>query len=97
MFVLLQELIDINQGLLKTLGVSHPLLDTICSLSMKYGLHSKLTGAGGGGYAFTLVPPDFDQLQIVGYCDQLKKIGLQVIDVILGSPGVRLELSEGQL
>ncbi|CAH3021968.1 unnamed protein product, partial [Porites evermanni] len=50
-------LIDLNQQLLVTLGVSHSSLDELCCVTSKYGLHSKLTGAGGGGCAFTLVTP----------------------------------------
>lgn len=52
-----QKLIDLNQQLLVTLGVSHRSLDELCCVTSKYGLHSKLTGAGGGGCAFTLVTP----------------------------------------
>ena len=43
--------------MLVTLGVSHSSLDELCCVTSKYGLHSKLTGAGGGGCAFTLVTP----------------------------------------
>ncbi|XP_033126020.1 mevalonate kinase-like [Anneissia japonica] len=53
----LTQLIDMNQGLLSTLGVSHPKLDEICHLAMQYGFSGKLTGAGGGGCAYCLVPP----------------------------------------
>jgi len=52
-----QNLIDLNQQLLVTLGVSHSSLDELCCVTSKHGLHSKLTGAGGGGCAFTLVTP----------------------------------------
>lgn len=46
-----------NQHHLSVLGVSHSSLDTICRITSQYGLASKLTGAGGGGCAFTLIPP----------------------------------------
>lgn len=40
-----------------TLGVSHPSLEVIRSRTAEpYGLSTKLTGAGGGGCAVTLVP-----------------------------------------
>ena len=46
------QLIDRNQSLLDTgLGVSHSKLDEVCKVASKYGLHAKLTGAGGGGFA----------------------------------------------
>ena len=51
-----------NQSLLCALGVSHPSLDAITNLT--YGLYdelkctTKLTGAGGGGCAFTFLEGD---------------------------------------
>lgn len=50
--------IRINHGLLVTLGVSHPGLEKIKILSdeMKIG-GTKLTGAGGGGCAMTVLDP----------------------------------------
>lgn len=56
-FYRLQKLIDLNQQLLVTLGVSHSSLDQLCHVTAKHGMHSKLTGAGGGGCAITLVTP----------------------------------------
>ena len=52
-----QELIDINQSQLTVLGVGHPSLDTLCRVTLTHGLHSKLTGAGGGGCGITLLRP----------------------------------------
>lgn len=53
----LQELIDINQHHLNVMGVGHPALDTLCQITLTRGLHSKLTGAGGGGCGITLLRP----------------------------------------
>jgi len=44
-----------NHRLLSVIGVSHSALDQVCEITAKYGLHSKMTGAGGGGCAFTLL------------------------------------------
>ncbi|THV02878.1 cystathionine beta-l [Dendrothele bispora CBS 962.96] len=57
----LSALIKENHGYLVSLGVSHPSLETIRDQtgSERYGLSTKLTGAGGGGCAVTLVPDDF--------------------------------------
>lgn len=54
----LESLIDRNHELLRLLDVSHPSLEAIkIKASTKpYGLHTKLTGAGGGGCAVTIVP-----------------------------------------
>ncbi|XP_051924749.1 mevalonate kinase isoform X2 [Hippocampus zosterae] len=54
----LEELIDINQHHLNVMGVGHPALDTLCRVTLAKGLHSKLTGAGGGGCGITLLRPD---------------------------------------
>lgn len=53
-----QALIDENHAHLITLGVSHPVLEQIKDITGKseFGLHTKLTGAGGGGCAVTLIP-----------------------------------------
>ena len=52
----LASLIGVNQGLLGAIGVGHPALDLVCNqVSEITGLSTKLTGAGGGGCAFTLL------------------------------------------
>jgi mevalonate kinase len=54
----LGELITINHGLLVSLGVSHPKLERIRALIDHAGIGwTKLTGAGGGGCAITIVKP----------------------------------------
>jgi mevalonate kinase len=47
-----------NHGHLVDLGVSHPALEMIVAATAAepYGLSTKLTGAGGGGCAVTLIP-----------------------------------------
>lgn len=54
----LKVLIPMNHTLLVAMGVGHPALDAVCrTMSNVAGLTcSKLTGAGGGGCAITLVP-----------------------------------------
>ncbi|KAF8624533.1 hypothetical protein AX15_005842 [Amanita polypyramis BW_CC] len=57
----LSAFINENHGHLVTLGVSHPSLEAIREATASlYGLSTKLTGAGGGGCAVTLIPDDFD-------------------------------------
>jgi mevalonate kinase len=54
----LQRLIDENHDHLAHLGVSHPALEIIRAktAALPYRLSTKLTGAGGGGCAVTLLP-----------------------------------------
>ncbi|KAF2854775.1 mevalonate kinase-like protein [Plenodomus tracheiphilus IPT5] len=54
----LGELVTINHGLLVSLGVSHPKLERIRELIDHTGIGwTKLTGAGGGGCAITILKP----------------------------------------
>jgi len=54
----LGDLITINHGLLVSLGVSHPKLERIREIIDHTGIGwTKLTGAGGGGCAITILKP----------------------------------------
>lgn len=44
-----------NQAMLVAIGVSHPSLQAICDESVSLGFSAKLTGAGGGGCAITVL------------------------------------------
>lgn len=48
-FVQLSELFAENNHFLTKLDVSHKELENIKNICSRYGLSSKLTGAGGGG------------------------------------------------
>jgi mevalonate kinase len=55
----LGELMTVNHGLLTSLGVSHPRLERLRYLVNESGVGwTKLTGAGGGGCAITLLRPE---------------------------------------
>ena len=55
----LGELMAVNHGLLSSLGVSHPRLERLRYLVDQAGVGwTKLTGAGGGGCAITLLKPN---------------------------------------
>ncbi|KAF1950739.1 mevalonate kinase [Byssothecium circinans] len=54
----LGDLVTVNHGLLVSLGVSHPKLERIRELIDHTGIGwTKLTGAGGGGCAITIIKP----------------------------------------
>nr|DAD33603.1 TPA_asm: hypothetical protein HUJ06_012454 [Nelumbo nucifera] len=52
----LEELMEMNQGMLQCIGVSHTSIEAVLQTTLKYKLTSKLTGAGGGGCVLTLLP-----------------------------------------
>jgi len=59
----MMTLVRTNQHLLRAAGVSHPSLDLICSVVDEVGngdAAAKVTGAGGGGCAMTLLRPGAD-------------------------------------
>ncbi|XP_050077847.1 uncharacterized protein LOC126564784 [Anopheles maculipalpis] len=59
----ISTLVSINNNLLRSLGVSHPALESIFAIAERCGFASKLTGAGGGGCAFVLLPDGFRELE----------------------------------
>ncbi|NWI18063.1 KIME kinase, partial [Crypturellus soui] len=85
-----QELFDINQHHLNVIGVGHPCLDRLCRVTASHGLHSKLTGAGGGGCGVTLLPPDTSPLAVEAAKRDLCACGFECWETNVGAPGVTL-------
>lgn len=57
------ELMDMNQGLLKAMGVSTPDLDRACEAAISAGaVGAKITGAGGGGCVIALAPDNAEAI-----------------------------------
>jgi len=84
----LQELVSKNQRLLEQLGVSHPSLDLICKTATEFGLRAKITGAGGGGNAFVLLPPGLESGKLADLQTALKNHGFTSFEVTLFGPGI---------
>jgi len=83
------KLMDINHGLLNSIGVGHTMLDQYVWAAKKAGaLGAKLTGAGGGGCMIAIAKNKSDQKTIVNF---LSKMGADVISTALSSVGVRIE------
>lgn len=80
-----------NQGLLNALNTSHPKLETICAMAWSHSYAGKLTGAGGGGYAYVLLPPDTDNKSIKIFSEQLEEKGFHVTMTSLGGSGVKID------
>eukprot|EP00912_Choanoflagellata_sp_UC4_P001114 UC4_evm2s690 len=87
----LELLIDVNQHLLNSIGVGHAALDQICEIAKKSGFHAKLTGGGGGGCAFTIVPPYATEKDKKDFIGSLEASGFEVLVTSVGTTGVRLE------
>ncbi|KAL2091830.1 hypothetical protein ACEWY4_011628 [Coilia grayii] len=92
-YATLEELIDINQHHLNVMGVSHPSLDTLCRVTLARGLHSKLTGAGGGGCGITLLRPDSSASVVQDVIQDLKDTGYECWETSIGVPGIQLHSS----
>ncbi|KAL1918897.1 uncharacterized protein VTP21DRAFT_2278 [Calcarisporiella thermophila] len=86
----IEDLIDLNQWLLVALGVGHPALDKVREVTANYAMHSKLTGAGGGGCALTLVRDDTDQSTIDKVKKDLCSQGFDCFQTSVGVPGVQI-------
>ncbi|WWD22393.1 cystathionine beta-lyase [Kwoniella shandongensis] len=86
----LETLIMENHTHLVNLGVSHPSLEAIVAATAAepFGLASKLTGAGGGGCAVTLIPDEFPQSTLKELIETLERNGFQPHLTTLGGPGL---------
>ncbi|NXG45928.1 KIME kinase, partial [Psilopogon haemacephalus] len=92
-YPVLEELFDINQHHLNVIGVGHPSLDRLCQVTASHGLHSKLTGAGGGGCGITLLRPDTSLLAVEAAKEDLCACGFECWETNIGAPGVTLHSS----
>lgn len=85
----LSDLVNINHGLLVSLGVSHPALETVKAIGDTHKIGAtKLTGAGGGGCAITLLSPDADEATLTKVKSEFYEKGFEVFQAHLGGKGV---------
>lgn len=86
------SLIDTNQCLLQAMRVSHPSIERICHIAKyKYGLSTKLTGAGGGGCVFTYLgdlAADNASTTTQSIVQELQMEGFQCMESTVGGTGV---------
>lgn len=87
----LGEMTRANHGLLVTLGVSHPKLERIRELIDHAGIGwTKLTGAGGGGCAFTILKREASPEVLHRLEGDLDAEGFARYSTLLGGEGVGL-------
>ncbi|KAL9126057.1 MAG: hypothetical protein Q9217_004835 [Psora testacea] len=85
----LGSLMNINHGLLVSLGVSHPRLERIRELVDLVGVgYTKLTGAGGGGSAMSLLKPDVHPEKLKELKTKLDAEDFERFETTLGGDGV---------
>lgn len=89
----LSRLARINHSLLNALGVGHEALDGVARASAARGFVTKLTGAGGGGCALTLLPPSADgdaeaAADVASFSDEMRSHGYDCFETTLGGAGV---------
>ncbi|KDQ19224.1 hypothetical protein BOTBODRAFT_126004 [Botryobasidium botryosum FD-172 SS1] len=86
----LTTMIHENHAHLVTLGVSHPVLEAIRAKTAAepFGLATKLTGAGGGGCAVTLIPDDFSDSALRELLVGLEKDGYEPHVTTIGGSGL---------
>lgn len=78
--------------MLRSLGVSHPRLERVFTISDAHGFASKLTGAGGGGYAIVLLPPGYEEMvEFAMLSEALTADGFEWQATTLGGVGVQIE------
>ena len=83
------ELLNFNHGLLVSLGVSHPRLERIRELVDTVGCGwTKLTGAGGGGCAITLLRPGATAGELKDLETRLEAENFERFETTLGGDGV---------
>ncbi|PSS19647.1 Mevalonate kinase [Actinidia chinensis var. chinensis] len=86
----LEELMEMNQGLLQCMGVSHASIETVLRTTLKYKLASKLTGAGGGGCVLTLLPTILSGTVVDKVIAELEGCGFQCLVAGIGGEGLQI-------
>ena len=67
--------------------MSHSKLDAVCKVASRYGLNAKLTGAGGGGYAFVILPTNLSSSVKQEIKTELEEMDCTVCETTLGASG----------
>ncbi|KAH8920513.1 cystathionine beta-l [Atractiella rhizophila] len=94
----LESLVDQNHGYLNDLQVSHEALEVIkqTTAAAPFNLHTKLTGAGGGGCAVTIIPDDFSDALLGRLTTQLADKGFAPYLTSVGGSGYGIQLPNGK-
>lgn len=80
----------LNQGILRTLGVSCAAIDEVVSVASQHQFAAKLTGGGGGGCVIA-IPEDGVWCDADALIEELTTRGYQAEVIALGGSGVIVE------
>lgn len=87
----LGPLLQSAHRILTALGVGHSALDRVCEESSKIGAWTKLTGAGGGGCALTLLPTDLETSRLNEMIASLSEESMECFQTCLGGFGALID------
>ncbi|XP_011869264.1 PREDICTED: mevalonate kinase-like [Vollenhovia emeryi] len=93
-YATLSRFVHMNQRLLNVLDVSHSQLEVVCSMARARTYAGKLTGAGGGGFAYILLPFNISNehtKSIQDLTEELKEKGFYVTMATLSCRGVEID------
>ena len=88
LYRIIDEAVEANHRLLNDLQVSHPKLEEIVRIAGDHGFKAKLTGAGGGGFAFAVIKPGKDISDLI---KELQTGGYDCFQSEIGVPGVSVQ------
>ncbi|XP_004365210.2 mevalonate kinase [Capsaspora owczarzaki ATCC 30864] len=77
--------ISANHALLSVVQVDHPKLVAVRSCAERFGFGCKLTGAGGGGCAFILLPPDASPETVAALVHAITNLHVQYNALLVGN------------
>lgn len=63
-------------------------------MAQEHGFCAKLTGAGGGGCAFMLLPPGVEEGAVQRATADLAALGFDARETVVGGPGLTLRVVE---
>ncbi|KAG5325586.1 KIME kinase, partial [Pseudoatta argentina] len=89
-YKILMDVIHMNQGLLKSLGMSHPNLDIICAIARKFLFAAKLAGKSGSRCAFILLPRATSE-DILDLITEFESFNFSTKVATLNCNGIRVE------
>jgi len=76
---------------LEALKLSHPKITVVLEKGATFGFHGKLTGAGGGGFVYLLIPPHIHCEKVTELINHLEELDMNCYQTTLGTEGVQIK------